>query len=132
MYDWRGNFIGRFINKREIERKYQVNHSDISQILKGKNYFSNGYTFFNEDEYSDAELHNRITNFKKAKGIFENPVMAKNIKTSLVSGPYTMMIEVKNDLSIDTKHVKEVLDKKRKSCNGYYFWYEDKKENMND
>lgn len=132
MYDWRGNFIGRFINKREIERKYQVNHSDISQILKGKNYFSNGYTFFNEDEYSDTELHNRITNFKKAKGIFENPVMAKNTKTSLVSGPYTTMIEVKNDLSIDTKHVKEVLNKKRKSCNGYYFWYEDKKENMND
>jgi hypothetical protein len=51
------------------------------------------------------------------------PFIARNIETGEVFGPFTNKTECKRVLGLKSNHISEVLEKKRKTQEGYVFIY---------
>lgn len=51
------------------------------------------------------------------------PFIARNIETGEVFGPFTNKTECKKTLGLKSNHISEVLEKKRKTQEGYTFVY---------
>ena len=121
LYDNDGNFVGEFINKREVERLYGVNHSDLSQMILYDKGFSNGYIAFDKEQFTQEKLKQKLEIYKKFKhnsfiGILKDD-------SNIVIGPFNTINEANRFLNVKSSHIGEVLSGKRKTSNGYIFKY---------
>ena len=120
LYDSQGNFIGRFINKRDVERTFHINHSDISQMVLNNKGFSHGYIAFNEEDFSEEKLKEKIAIYNKHKN--KKPFIGIDDDNNTI-GPFNTIAEANRFLGLSYSHIGEVLRQKRKKAAGYYFKY---------
>ena len=120
LYNSQGEFIGRFINKREVERKFHINHSDISQMVLNDKGFSHGYIAFNEEDFSEEKLKEKIiiyNKYRKKKSFIGIDDDGNTI------GPFKTISEANKFLGLSSSHIGEVLSQKRQRAAGYHFKY---------
>ena len=119
LYDYKGNFIGEFINKREVERQYGINHSDLSQMILNDKGFSNGYAAFDKDNFTNQKLYDRINIYKM---YHKDKFIGIDDEGNQI-GPFTKIAEANKFLGVKNSHIGEVLSGKRKKDHGYIFKY---------
>lgn len=120
LYDENGNFIGEFINKREVERQYRINHGDLSQMILNDKGFSHGYAAFDKESFDLTKLKNRIIIYKKYK---KDKFIGISKADNSQIGPFSSIAEAKRFLNLTNCHIGEVLSGKRPSDHGYIFKY---------
>ena len=118
-FDLKGNKIGEFLNRRDFAREYNVNRGDIYRMIHNELCFSNGIICIDKETFSEARLQECINSADSKT----TPFIARNIETGEVFGPFTNKLECKRFLNLKSNHIKEVLDKKRKTQEGYTFQY---------
>ena len=118
-FDLKGNKLGEFLNQREFARDHNMSKGDIYRMLKNQLYYSNGVICIDKDSFTQQRLKDCI---KVAKGK-TTPFIARKIETGEVFGPFLNKTECRKFLNLKSNHIREVLDKKRKSQEGYIFQY---------
>ena len=118
-FDLKGNKLGEFLNQREFARDHKMSKGDIYKMLKNQLYYSNGVICIDKDSFTQQRLKDCI---KVAKGK-TTPFIARKIETGEIFGPFINKTECKKFLNLKSNHIREVLDKKRKSQEGYIFQY---------
>ena len=118
-FDLKGNKLGEFLNQREFARDHKMSKGDIYKMLKNQLYYSNGVICIDKDSFTQQRLKDCI---KVAKGK-TTPCIARKIETGEIFGPFINKTECKKFLNLKSNHIREVLDKKRKSQEGYIFQY---------
>lgn len=126
-FDLKGNKIGEFLNQRDFSRKYNINKGDIYRMLHNQLNFSNGIICINKEDFTQEELNKRLESVKQ-KEKTQKAFIARNIQTGEVFGPFTNKSECKRILGLKSNHISEVLEKKRKTQEGYTFQYYEKGE----
>lgn len=121
VYDIEGNFIGEFLNQRKFARQYNIAATHVSDMIKDKMNYCNGYIILAKEFFTEEKLQKRIQIAKKNnKG---KSFIAINIKTKQEFGPFNSQKECINSLKLFSNHIGQVLSGKRKSQEGYYFKY---------
>lgn len=123
-FDLQGNKLGEFLNQREFARDHNMSKGDIYRMLNNQLYYSNGVICIDKESFTQQRLKDCI---EVAKGK-TTPFIARNIETGEVFGPFINKTECKKFLNLKSNHIREVLDKKRKSQEGYIFQYCNKGE----
>lgn len=118
-FDLKGNKLGEFLNQREFARQHHMSKGDIYRMLNNQLYYSNGVTCISKDSFTKQRLQECV---EVAKGK-TTPFIARKIETGEVFGPFTNKTRCKEFLNLKSNHIREVLDKKRKSQEGYIFQY---------
>lgn len=118
-FDLKGNKLGEFLNQREFARQHHMSKGDIYRMLNNQLYYSNGVICISKDSFTKQRLQECI---EVAKGK-TTPFIARKIETGEVFGPFTNKTKCKEFLNLKSNHIREVLDKKRKSQEGYIFQY---------
>jgi hypothetical protein len=118
-FDLKGNKIGEFLNQREFAREHNMSKGDIYRMLQNQLYYSNGIICIDKETFTQERLDECI---KVAEGK-TTPFIARNIETGEVFGPFTNKTKCKEFLNLKSNHIREVLDKKRKTQEGYTFQY---------
>lgn len=118
-----GEFIGEFVNKHEVERKYKINHSDISQMIKDNKGSSGGYIAIDKNNFNQNILNERIKKANKKKEQLSQKYIAIDAKTSQTYGPFNTLKEMGYALGVNPSSLKvnEVIKRKRKTSCGYIF-----------
>ena len=88
-------------------------------MLNNQLYYSNGVICISKDSFTKQRLQECV---EVAKGK-TTPFIARKIETGEVFGPFTNKTKCKEFLNLKSNHIREVLDKKRKSQEGYIFQY---------
>lgn len=117
-----GEFIGEYVNKRQAERELGILHSDISRMILDDKGSSHGYIVFDKELYTEEKLKERIR--IAAIGHYNNFYAINKISYERF-GPFTTPKECSEQLGINGKHIKEVLNGNRKSTQGYIFKYKE-------
>ena len=118
-FDLKGNKLGEFLNQREFSRQYGVGKGDIYRMLHNQTYYCNGVICINKETFTEKRLQECI----KHAQMKTTPFIARNIETGEVFGPFTNKAECKKILGLKSNHISEVLEKKRKTQEGYTFVY---------
>lgn len=118
-FDLKGNKLGEFLNQREFARDHNMSKGDVYRMLQNQLYYSNGVICIDKENFTQERLNECI---QVAKGK-TTPFIARNIETGEVFGPFINKAECKRVLNLKSNHIREVLDKKRKSQEGYVFQY---------
>ena len=118
-FDLKGNKLGEFLNQREFAREHNMSKGDIYRMLQNQLYYSNGVICIDKETFSQERLNECI---KVVEGK-TTPFIARNIETGEVFGPFTNKTKCKEFLNLKSNHIREVLDKKRKTQEGYTFQY---------
>ena len=118
-FDLQGNKIGEFLNQREFARQYNLSKGDIYRMLHNQSYYTNGVICIDKETFSEERLKECVKRAKKKT----TPFIARNIETGEIFGPFTSKTECKKSLNLKSNHISEVLDKKRKTQEGYIFQY---------
>ena len=118
-FDLKGNKLGEFLNQREFARQHHMSKGDIYRMLNNQLYYSNGVICISKDSFTKQRLQECV---EVAKGK-TTPFIARKIETGEVFGPFTNKTKCKEFLNLKSNHIREVLDKKRKSQEGYIFQY---------
>ena len=118
-FDLEGNKLGEFLNQREFSRQYNVNKGDIYRMLHNQLYFSNGIICIDKETFTEERLKECIKRAKSRNTSF----IARKIETGEVFGPFINKMECKKFLNLKSNHIGEVLNKQRKSQEGYIFQY---------
>lgn len=118
-FDLKGNKLGEFLNQREFARQHHMSKGDIYRMLNNQLYYSNGVICISKDSFTKQRLQECI---EVAKGK-TTPFIARKIETGEIFGPFTNKTRCKEFLNLKSNHIREVLDKKRKSQEGYIFQY---------
>ena len=126
-FDLKGNKLGEFLNQREFARDHNMSKGDIYRMLKNQLYYSNGVICIDKESFTQQRLKDCI---EVAKGK-TTPFIARKIETGEVFGPFLNKTECKKFLNLKSNHIREVLDKKRKSQEGYIFQYCDNEGEYN-
>lgn len=118
-FDLKGNKLGEFLNQREFSRQYGVGKGDIYRMLHNQTYYCNGVICIDKETFTEKRLQECI----KHAQMKTTPFIARNIETGEVFGPFTNKTECKKILGLKSNHISEVLEKKRKTQEGYTFVY---------
>ena len=118
-FDLKGNKLGEFLNQREFSRQYGVGKGDIYRMLHNQAYYCNGVICIDKETFTEERLRECV----KQAQIKATPFIARNIETGEVFGPFTNKTECKKTLGLKSNHIREVLEKKRKTQEGYTFVY---------
>lgn len=118
-FDLKGNKLGEFLNQREFSRQYGVGKGDIYRMLHNQTYYCNGIICIDKETFTEKRLQECI----KHAQMKTTPFIARNIETGEVFGPFTNKTECKKILGLKSNHISEVLEKKRKTQEGYTFVY---------
>ena len=118
-FDLKGNKLGEFLNQREFSRQYGVGKGDIYRMLHNQTYSCNGIICIDKATFTEKRLQDCI----KHAQMKTTPFIARNIETGEVFGPFTNKTECKKILGLKSNHISEVLEKKRKTQEGYTFVY---------
>ena len=118
-FDLKGNKLGEFLNQREFSRQYGVGKGDIYRMLHNQIYYCNGIICIDKETFTEKRLQECI----KHAQMKTTPFIARNIETGEVFGPFTNKTECKKILGLKSNHISEVLEKKRKTQEGYTFVY---------
>ena len=118
-FDLKGNKLGEFLNQREFAREHNMSKGDVYRMLNNQLYYSNGIICISKETFTQERLEECI---KVAEGK-TTPFIARNIETGEVFGPFVNKLECKRVLNLKSNHIREVLDKKRKTQEGYTFQY---------
>ena len=118
-FDLKGNKLGEFLNQREFSRQYGVGKGDIYRMLHNQAHYCNGVICIDKETFTEERLRECV----KQAQIKATPFIARNIETGEVFGPFTNKTECKKTLGLKSNHIGEVLEKKRKTQEGYTFVY---------
>lgn len=118
-FDLKGNKLGEFLNQRDFSRQYGVGKRDVYRMLHNQLYYCNGVICIDKEAFTEKRLQECI---KQAK-IKTAPFIARKIETGEIFGPFINKTECKNILGLKSNHISEVLEKKRKTQEGYVFQY---------
>ena len=118
-FDLKGNKLGEFLNQREFSRQYGVGKGDIYRMLHNQTHYCNGVICIDKETFTEKRLQECI----KQAQMKATPFIARNIETGEVFGPFTNKTECKKTLGLKSNHISEVLEKKRKTQEGYTFVY---------
>ena len=118
-FDLKGNKIGEFLNQREFSRDYSVNKGDLYRMLHNQAHYCNGVICIDKETFTDERLKECV----KVAQMKATPFIARKIETGEVFGPFIKKTECKEFLGLKSNHISEVLEKKRKSQEGYVFQY---------
>ena len=118
-FDLKGNKLGEFLNQREFSRQYGVSKGDIYRMLHNQTYYCNGVICIDKETFTEKRLQECIRHAQMKT----TPFIARNIETGEVFGPFTNKTECKKILGLKSNHISEVLEKKRKTQEGYTFVY---------
>ena len=118
-FDLKGNKIGEFLNQREFSRTYGVNKGDLYRMLHNQAHYCNGVICIDKMTFTEERLQECV----KMARMKATPFIARNIETGEVFGPFTNKLECKRVLNLRSNHISEVLEKKRKTQEGYIFQY---------
>lgn len=118
-FDLKGNKLGEFLNQREFSRQYGVGKGDIYRMLHNQTHYCNGVICIDKETFTEKRLQECI----KHAQMKTTPFIARNIETGEVFGPFTNKTECKKILGLKSNHISEVLEKKRKTQEGYTFVY---------
>ena len=118
-FDLKGNKLGEFLNQREFSRQYGVGKGDIYRMLHNQTYYCNGVICIDKETFTEKRLQECIRHAQMKT----TPFIARNIETGEVFGPFTNKTECKKILGLKSNHISEVLEKKRKTQEGYTFVY---------
>ena len=118
-FDLKGNKLGEFLNQREFSRQYGVGKGDIYRMLHNQAHYCNGVICIDKETFTEERLRECV----KQAQIKATPFIARNIETGEVFGPFTNKTECKKILGLKSNHISEVLEKKRKTQEGYTFVY---------
>ena len=118
-FDLKGNKLGEFLNQREFSRQYGVGKGDIYRMLHNQAHYCNGVICIDKETFTEERLRECV----KQAQIKATPFIARNIETGEVFGPFTNKTECKKALGLKSNHISEVLEKKRKTQEGYTFVY---------
>lgn len=112
-----GTFLGRFLNQREFAEKYNIANTHISDLLNEKYNSCNGIIAIKEEDFTEEKLKEKL---KKARNTF-HPFMAIKIDTQEQFGPFYSIKECQKYFNFKSNHIGEILNKQRKTQNGYTF-----------
>ena len=118
-FDLEGNKLGEFLNQREFSRQYGVGKGDIYRMLHNQTHYCNGVICIDKKTFTKKRLQECI----KQAQMKATPFIARNIETGEVFGPFTNKTECKKILGLKSNHISEILEKKRKTQEGYTFVY---------
>ena len=118
-FDLKGNKLGEFLNQREFSRQYGVSKGDIYRMLHNQTYYCNGVICIDKETFTEKRLQECIRHAQMKT----TPFIARNIETGEVFGPFTNKTECKKILGLKSNHISEILEKKRKTQEGYTFVY---------
>lgn len=118
-FDLQGNKIGEFLNQREFSRDYEVSKGDLYRMLHNQVHYCNGVICIDKETFTEERLRECV----RQAQIKAAPFIARNIETGEVFGPFTNKTECKKVLGLKSNHISEVLQKKRKTQEGYIFQY---------
>lgn len=121
VYNIKGEFIGEFLNQTQFGKEYGIAPTHVSDMIKDKMNFCNGYIILAKENFSEGKLQKRIQIAQKNNR--GKSFIAINIKTKQEFGPFNNQKECINTLKLSSNHIGEVLSGKRKSQEGYYFKY---------
>ncbi len=96
-----------------------MSKGDIYRMLNNQLYYCNGVICIDKETFTEQRLKECI----KQATMKATPFIARNISTGEVFGPFTSKVECKKFLNLKSNHISEVLNKKRKSQEGYVFQY---------
>ncbi len=119
----KGEYVGEFVNKREVERRYGINHSDITQMIKNNKGSSGGYIAIDKKNFNQENLTERIQIANKKKEQLSQKYIAIDVKTLQEYGPFNTIKEMGEALNVIPTNLKvsEVVQGKRKTSHGYTF-----------
>ena len=118
-FDLKGNKLGEFLNQREFAREHNMSKGDVYRMLHNQLYYSNDVICIDKATFTQERLDECV---QVAKGK-TTPFIARKIETGEVFGPFINKTKCKEFLNLKSNHIREVLDKKRKSQEGYIFQY---------
>ena len=118
-FDLKGNKLGEFLNQREFARDHNMSKGDIYRMIHNQLYFCNGVICIDKENFTQERLQECI----KRASSRTTPFIARNIETGEIFGPFTNKLECKKFLGLKSNHIGEVLNKKRKTQEGYVFKY---------
>jgi len=123
LYTAKGEYVGEFVNKRDVERKYGVNHSDITQMIKNNKGSSGGYIAIDKKNFTQEILKERIQIANKKKEQLSQKYIAIDVKTLQEYGPFNTIKEMGEALNVNPASLKvsDVIKGKRKTSCGYTF-----------
>ena len=116
VFDKYGNLIGEYINKKAYSRISGIAEAHIIGMIKNKEYSAKDLIIIDKEGYSEDLLKQRLSIAK-----LSFPFKAINKKTGQDMGIFENISECKKLLGIKGGHISEVLNGKRKSCEGYIF-----------
>lgn len=119
-FDLKGNKLGEFLNQREFSRQYGVGKGDVYRMLHNQAHYCNGVICIKKDTFTEERLQQCVQQAQKNRPI---PFIARNITTGEVFGPFTNKSECKKFLGLKSNHISEILNKQRKTQEGYTFIY---------
>ena len=93
-------------------------------MLHNQMYYCNNVICIDKQTFTDERLAECI----QAAKCKVTPFIARKIETGEIFGPFFSACECRKELNLKSNHVKEVLEKKRKSQEGYVFQYCEKGE----
>ena len=88
-------------------------------MLHNQIYYCNGIICIDKETFTEKRLQECV----KHAQMKTTPFIARNIETGEVFGPFTNKTECKKTLGLKSNHISEVLEKKRKTQEGYTFVY---------
>lgn len=121
VYDIEGNFIGEFLNQSKFARQYNIAATHVSDMIKDKMNYCNGYIILAKETFTKEKLKQRLQFAQKKSR--KKRFIAINIKTKEQIGPFNSQRECVKILKFSSNHIGEVLSGKRKTQEGYYFKY---------
>lgn len=121
VYDIKGNFIGEFLNQTQFGKEYGIASTHVSDMIKDKMNFCNGYIILAKENFSQQKLQQRLKIANKSAR--NKKFIAIDIKTKKEFGPFNTQRECINYLNLTSNHIGQVLSGKRQSQQGYKFKY---------
>lgn len=120
-YRVNGEFLGEFLSQRAFCREFNLNDAHISKLLNNEYNSCNGIIAIKKDLFSQELLQEKLSKAKQSFRLFK----AKNLQTNEEFGPFESIKECREILQLKNNHIGEVLKGKRKSQEGYTFYFID-------
>jgi len=117
IYNWKGNFIGEWINQYECAEELNISQSCISDCLLNKKKQSNGYVFIFKEHFNDELLQQKLIN--AFKYFYICTLEGKHIEF------FYSQIECARQYGLDAGKISNCLHGKQKSHKNFTFKYID-------
>ena len=120
-YRVNGEFLGEFLSQRAFCRQFNLSDAHASKLLSNEYNSCNGIIAIKKELFSQELLQEKISKAKQSFRKFK----AKKLETGEEFGPFNSMKECREILQLKNNHIGEVLKGKRKSQEGYTFYFID-------